>query len=301
MGHRHSKFPKLIHKINKATNDKIRNTECPQLNKQDDLYLDRMQVLHNVMRCISNGNFKAPVDEQLREGSAVVLDVCSGTATWLSEMASDFPQSTFIGIEKVHMYPDHKPRNIKIIQADVLEQFPFSGDKNRNSYNTFDLIYSRLNFFAFSESQWKNHLIKEYIRVLKPGGYIECVEGDLNADNPGAVTEQLGVVVENILVQGGRSLSLFMTFNEMIESHPQMGKVTRTEVAMPIGSWGGQIGELGLAIMLHMLSGLQKGIMYHMKLNEKDLDKLWDDYKIEVNSYHTKWKIHRFLVQKNWN
>ncbi|CAG8621256.1 32110_t:CDS:2, partial [Racocetra persica] len=284
MGHKNSKYPKLIYKINKAANDKLQNSECPQLNKHDDLYLDRMQVLHNVMRCISNGNFKAPIDEKLLEGSAVVLDVwwvytklnvTCGTATWLSEMASDYPNSTFIGIEKIHtLYPDQKPRNIRIIQTDALEKFPFPD-------NTFDFVYSRLNFFAFSESQWKNHLIKEYIRVLKPGGYLECVEGDIRADNPGAVTEQLRVVVENILSQSGRSLTLFTKFGEMIESQPQMGKVTKTELTMPIGSWGGQIGELGLAIMLHMLSGMQKGIMHYMKLNEKDLDKLWDDYKTE--------------------
>ncbi|CAG8749542.1 4018_t:CDS:2, partial [Racocetra fulgida] len=206
--------------INKAANDKLQNSECPQLNKHDDLYLDRMQVLHNVMRCISNGNFKAPINEKLVE------------ATWLSEMASDFPNSTFIGIEKIPtLYPDQKPRNIRIIQTDALETFPFP----------------------------------------------ECVEGDIRADNPGVVTEQLRVVGN----QSGRSLTLFTKFGEMLESQPQMGKVTKTEFAMPIGSWGGQIGELGLAIMLHMLSGMQKGIMHYMKLNEKDLDKLWDDYKTE--------------------
>ncbi|CAG8772657.1 14774_t:CDS:2, partial [Gigaspora rosea] len=117
MGSKQSKYPKLIKKINKASNDIRQNDECPQLAKQDDQYIDRMQLFHHVIRCVSNGNFKVPLNEQLKEGGVVVLDFCCGTGTWLSEMASDFPNSTFVGIEKDSMYPEHKPKNVKIVQA----------------------------------------------------------------------------------------------------------------------------------------------------------------------------------------
>ncbi|CAG8581316.1 12205_t:CDS:2, partial [Dentiscutata heterogama] len=228
MGSKHSKYPKLIHKINKASDDKRQNAECPQLAKQDDLYIDRMQVLHHVMRCVCNGNFEAPLNEQLKEGGVVVLDFCCGTATWLSEMASDFQNSTFVGIEKVLIYPEHKPKNVRIVQADVLEKFPFPGTKIKT-------------FVYAIDAQWRNHLIKEFVRVLKPGGYLECTDGDLIPDNPGVIVEQLRVAIEKILIQAGRNPSLTQKFHEVIESQPQMSKVIQMESFMPIGPWGGQI------------------------------------------------------------
>ncbi|RIB18745.1 S-adenosyl-L-methionine-dependent methyltransferase [Gigaspora rosea] len=288
MGSKQSKYPKLIKKINKASNDIRQNDECPQLAKQDDQYIDRMQLFHHVIRCVSNGNFKVPLNEQLKEGGVVVLDFCCGTGTWLSEMASDFPNSTFVGIEKDSMYPEHKPKNVKIVQANVLEKFPFQDD-------TFDFVYSRLNFLSFSESQWKNHLIKELIRVLKPGGYLECID-HLGTDNKGPILEKFSFAIEKVLIQAGRSPSLASKFSDVIEFEPQMGKVTLTEVIVPIGSWG---GELGLHIKTHMMSGLNKGIMHHLKISEKNLEKLWDDFKIEVNTHRTIWKINRYISQKN--
>ncbi|CAG8436045.1 263_t:CDS:2 [Scutellospora calospora] len=274
MGNKHSKYPKLIYKINKSVDDKIQNKECPQLHNQDDRFIDRMQMLHHVMRCVWDGNFKAPLGEQLREGGVAVLDVCCGTATWISEMAADFPKSTFVGIEKDSIFPEQKPKNVRIIQGDVLENFPFPD-------NTFDLVYSRLNSLAFSEAQWRNHLIKEYVRVLKPGGYIECVEGGLISENSGTIVEQLSTAIEKTLILGGRNPFLESKFPEIIESQPLMGEVTQTEATMAIGSWGGQIGETGLVIMLNMMSGLKKGIMHHMKINEKGLERVLEDYKIE--------------------
>ncbi|CAG8675744.1 1169_t:CDS:2 [Dentiscutata erythropus] len=270
MGSKHSKYPKLIHKINKASDDKRNNAECPQLSKQDDLYIDRMQVFHHVMRCVCNGNFEVPLNEQLKEGGVVVLDF------WW--MASDFQNSTFVGIEKVSIYPEHKPKNVRIVQADVLETFPFP---------------------AFSDTQWRNHLIKEFVRVLKPGGYLECIDGDMVPDHSGVIVEQLHDAIEKTLIQAGRNPSLTQNFHEVIEPQPQMSKVAQTEFFMPIGPWGGKIGELGLSIMLHMMSGLKKGIMHYMKLNEKSLEQLWADYKTEVNTHHTRWKIIRYIYQKN--
>lgn len=51
--------------------------------------------------------------------------------------------------------------------------------------NSFDFVYMRFLITAFTEEEW-NKAIQELIRVLKPGGWLELMEGDLvfNPEGP---------------------------------------------------------------------------------------------------------------------
>ncbi|RUS19220.1 hypothetical protein BC938DRAFT_475792, partial [Jimgerdemannia flammicorona] len=117
----------------------------------------------------------------LNVGHIWVRNSC-GPGSWTLEMATDFPNSDFCGIDIAEVFPAAiVPRNVKFQKVDVLKGLPF-GD------NTFDYVYQRYSFILFSvypslvpwmsmnmsysEKEWPN-MIKELLRVTKPGGWIE--------------------------------------------------------------------------------------------------------------------------------
>ncbi|KAG2230641.1 hypothetical protein INT48_005909 [Thamnidium elegans] len=146
-------------------------------------------------RLIQEGNFSAPVRDLLAgpftdtsskrnsvESSSIVvenispprvLDIACGNGTWLLEMATEFPNSQFYGIDYFPSYPTTvKPANTSFCQYDILNPggFPYPD-------NYFDYVFMRQVSNCFSETDW-TLIIKEIKRMLKPGGYVEFREAD---------------------------------------------------------------------------------------------------------------------------
>ncbi|ORZ20640.1 S-adenosyl-L-methionine-dependent methyltransferase [Absidia repens] len=103
----------------------------------------------------------------------VVLDVGCGLGQWSMEMATTYPNSTFIGLDILPTFPkDIKPRNCYFLQVNVKRlPLPFADQ-------SVDFIYQRDLNWGLGQDDWYP-LIKEYLRILKPGGWIELVEADL--------------------------------------------------------------------------------------------------------------------------
>ncbi|CAG8547978.1 7742_t:CDS:2 [Racocetra fulgida] len=106
------------------------------------------------------GNYSSPVSDLLDRGGAKVLD-------------TDYPRVSFTGIDISPIYPSEiKPCNLTFRTANILEGLPFPD-------NYFDFVYMRFLLTAFTEDEWQNKVIQELCRVVKPGGYLEIMEGDM--------------------------------------------------------------------------------------------------------------------------
>ena len=80
-----------------------------------------------------------------------VLDIACGTGIWILEMASEFPQAQFYGIDLSTMYPaDIKPAKTHFCQGDVLNGLPYM-----DAY--FDYVHMSLvyNCFSFEDRKVK--------------------------------------------------------------------------------------------------------------------------------------------------
>ncbi|RUP46418.1 S-adenosyl-L-methionine-dependent methyltransferase, partial [Jimgerdemannia flammicorona] len=121
-------------------------------------------------RKLFHGNFNAPVEDALSHGIKV-LDAGCGAGCWTMNMANDFPNSHFVGVDVADLFPkDEVKSNCIFVKANTLEGLPFEDD-------TFDYIFQRFMVLAFTPADWAK-AISELVRVTKPGGWVELVESD---------------------------------------------------------------------------------------------------------------------------
>ncbi|RUP50738.1 hypothetical protein BC936DRAFT_137884 [Jimgerdemannia flammicorona] len=162
----------------------------------DDDLTDSRQILHFCLRYIFQGNFQADVIDLLEDGIKV-LDVGCGLGQWTLEMAKDFPASTFFGTDlDASVLP--KPRNGDMWPPNVTFQIANTCQKLPFPDNTFDYVFQRYLTLDLTTKQWRK-VIKELVRVTKPGGWIEL--GRLRLNMGGAVGGGVDEVVFHILVR----------------------------------------------------------------------------------------------------
>ncbi|RIA92899.1 S-adenosyl-L-methionine-dependent methyltransferase, partial [Glomus cerebriforme] len=150
-----------VHSSNQETTDLITLTNFPSAN--DDI--DYLHQHHFIVKTIWSSNFSSPIIDSLKTG-ATILDVRCGAGTFLLELSNEYPLSDFIGIDKSKLFPALiKPNNLNFIHADINEGLPFQD-------NHFDFVYLNIIEPRYTLNQL-NFIIGEFIRVAKPGGYIE--------------------------------------------------------------------------------------------------------------------------------
>ncbi|KAI8384157.1 S-adenosyl-L-methionine-dependent methyltransferase [Blakeslea trispora] len=156
----------------------------PYVLTQDNDEQDRMVTQHYILRTAFGADYMSPIRTQLEQG-IIVLDVGCGPGTWTMEMSTMFPNSTFIGIDQAAFFPkDIKPRNCHFRTCGPL----LVGQQDKEDLtlpfpdNSIDYIYQRDMNWGLTAQTWQP-LLLEYQRILKPGGWIECVEPDLSTQN----------------------------------------------------------------------------------------------------------------------
>jgi len=129
-------------------------------------------MLHELMKQSCGVNFSSPIEQELveREGFKVLDVGCGSAGTWLLQLSKDYPSAKFVGLDRLSTFPkDYSQDNLQFIQGDILNGLPFEDD-------SFDFVHMRFVLPSFTEEQCEEDVIKELVRVCKPGGWIELLE-----------------------------------------------------------------------------------------------------------------------------
>ncbi|CAB5182323.1 unnamed protein product [Rhizophagus irregularis] len=166
---------KNIQEFNQIESDQERHEKLLEYYFSNDTdFMDRLHVFHFLRQHVFQSNFSSPIEDKLIEGGYKVLDIGCGPGTWSLDLSSKHANSNFIGIDVEPMFPHEiKPNNVKFIEADVSNGLSF-GD------NEFDFTHIELMRLIYTSDKW-DFIFSEFIRVTKPGGYIE-VSGRRNED-----------------------------------------------------------------------------------------------------------------------
>ncbi|KIK57278.1 hypothetical protein GYMLUDRAFT_61565 [Collybiopsis luxurians FD-317 M1] len=113
-----------------------------------------------------------------KEPPTKVLDIGTGTGSWIIDCARAWRKCHFVGMDIVPIQPDLQQvgsadlaHRVTWVQGNFLEGLPFPNDE-------FDFVHIKRISLGVPEDKW-DYLFEEITRVMKPGAAFEMIEEDL--------------------------------------------------------------------------------------------------------------------------
>jgi SAM-dependent methyltransferase len=167
---------------------------------------------------------------------ARILDVGSGSGQWGFDVCGELPDAVVVGVDLVPSKPG-RPARYGFVRGNLLQGLPFADD-------LFDLVHQRLLVSGIPLVSWPA-LVAELVRVTRPGGWVELIEGPWEFERAGPATRRLLGLVGGMLAARGLDTTtvVFDSLDRYLREAGLTG-VARREISLPIGEWGGQVGSL---------------------------------------------------------
>ncbi len=141
--------------------------------REDIPEAQRLDTQHAMLYALAGGSLLfAP----LRQPPTSILDVGCGNERWPIEAAIQWPGATVVGcdLREEPGIPRHLPPNYRYLKANVVNGIPLND-------GSFEYSHMRALWSALTPAQWPLAL-RELVRLTKPGGTIEIIEGGLPVD-----------------------------------------------------------------------------------------------------------------------
>ena len=175
-------------------------------------------------------------------------------------MAKEFPNATVYGIDiNPELFPSAQqpvPSNCLFTQSNLLTRLSFP-----DQY--FDFVFQRFLYLGLTVDDWPVAL-KELKRVIKPGGWIELFEPCMRVHRAGTRTREVMRWCSRLL-QEDRGLDFDFAGEKMkrlCESDDIGFQNVRVErLSIPVGSWGGRVGQAMAENMVLIFQNLQSALL----------------------------------------
>jgi SAM-dependent methyltransferase len=241
--------------------------------------IDRLDVQHYALREALKGNYVAPVENPER-----VLDVGSGTGQWAFDLSERFPSALVVGLDLVSSKPDRPPR-YRWVRGNLLQGLPFGHDR-------FDFVHQRLLLAGVPLESWRA-VVAELVRVARPGGWVELVEPMMfTVDRPGPMTERLVSLAQELASSRGLDPGR-VVFDSLDDHLRQAGltNVTRQEVSLPMGEWGGPVGTLMATDARAAFTRVSEVLHGQARISAKESHDLVQQATQEWDRHRTSWTL----------
>ncbi|KAG9289575.1 hypothetical protein G9A89_002348 [Geosiphon pyriformis] len=260
------------------------------LYKNDLQEQDGMIDLHYLHRLVFQSNFSAPIEERLKKGIKV-LDLCCGEGTWTLEMANEYPNSFFVGIDILKNYPEQiKPPNVTFFQAGLYETIPFED-------NSFDYIFLRNLGTTFTIDEWNRFIFKEVARITRENGFIELAGYPATFQNQGPLMT-IGVeAVQQFLPTKGFEKKFMNRIPSWLGETELFWKIEIKEQNCPAGLWGGKLGEACARDVRRNGQSIKGFLMPALNMTNEEYENFFQDIIEELDKYHSYMIFRRVWAQ----
>ncbi|RIA83174.1 S-adenosyl-L-methionine-dependent methyltransferase [Glomus cerebriforme] len=195
--------------------------------------IDHSLMQHYTYKYMCQGNFISPLK---KENLKKCLEIGYGSGIWMMEMASEYPNCDFYGIDVQPNNPDSTyPDNCEFIKGDVKKGIPYPDE-------TFDFVYLRMTMIYIESNKWKP-LISEIFRVLKKGGWVEFLETDMSYKPSGKIMKSIMKFWVDMFKARNIELKLIRQFGTILSESGFVNAINK-KYSVPIGSWAGALGEI---------------------------------------------------------
>ncbi|GES77818.1 S-adenosyl-L-methionine-dependent methyltransferase [Rhizophagus clarus] len=254
---------------------------------------EKEHLQHVIIKELFKANFSSPIHNILSDPDAKILDVGCGSGFWLLEMVADYSTPKYFGIDNLSTFPTSTvPSNVKFTQHDLLEGLPFPDD-------TFEFVHIQSTGSEFTEAQWETFVYKELARVLKPGGWLEVCDPEIEFSNCGPTLKQLNLTVCNCLMARNVNPQMALRHQSLIKSLPIFSNVIHEKGHIQMGNYTHKIAKISTMSLKEACRDAYKGpIGKIMKIDPKEVDSLSDKIEIECELYKPYYFYHRVCAQK---
>ncbi|KAF7725064.1 hypothetical protein EC973_000471 [Apophysomyces ossiformis] len=254
----------------------------------DEWEQDRLNELHFAIKQLYQGNLLTKARSGICfDKNTKVLDIGCGPGTWILDMALEYDECTFIGIDLTDAtFPRRRPANAHFHVGNVLTRLPFESD-------TFDLVHVRLLTAALNTDEWPIAL-REIMRVTKPGGLIQSLEVDLQYENDGS-----GIIKAMYDVCAGRGQNPRVAI-EMADLLRQAGaQVIQTDARFANTGEDSALANRYVSVCRHSFQSLIPILAPYLKIDpEQDPEETIDTMVQSLIDCQTCWQYVANVAQK---
>lgn len=201
---------------------------------RDPSEVDRLDVQHYALRGAVGADFLAPVRDPRR-----VLDVGAGTGQWGFDLLERFPDAEVVGLD-LSPPKSGAPPGYRFVEANLIHSLPFRDGE-------FDFVHLRLLSAGVPLAAWPD-VVADLARVTRAGGWVELVEFQWDvdcADDAAPASKRLLELTRQMAARAGLDGDgqVFRSLDHHLRD-AGLQEVSRREVAVMVGPWGGTVGAL---------------------------------------------------------
>jgi len=208
-------------------------------------------------------------------------------------MATDLALVNFVGVDISPIFPTAiHPRNCNFYKEDIV-----AGVSQRN--DTFDLAYQRNVCGGFTTEDWSKAMLEAY-RIIKPGGWYECVESDVTIQDAGPKTQLVYEHLRQSMSNRGvepkrdvRSMDQRMLSTGFVDV--QVRKYT-----VKVGHWGGKVGGLWKENMFQIFETVRPFLARAAGITEAEVQEIVQAMEQEMVEYKATQAIWVVVGMKPW-
>src|SRR5260370_13015550 len=250
--------------------------------------IHRLDFQHYFLRQVLGGHYVSPLEpEKIR----TILDVGCGTGRWGYEMAQTFPKALVTGLdlEEIQQAGIRKPENYSFTRGNLLKGLPFAD-------GTFECVHQRFVMVYQPLEQWPDD-IRELLRVTRPGGFLEIVDGGSVYQPMGPMTQQLTewwVALFRPLGVNPLKVSELDRYAEQAGLRNAVAQV----IDLPIGAWGGRLGQMVQQDLESVFSSVSPRFTAQLGVSPAMLANFLPRLTAEWNQLHTSLRVFMIYGQR---
>ena len=147
---------------------------------------------------------------------------------------------------------------------------------------SFDFVHMRLLIFALPEAAWPK-VIRELVRVTRPGGWIELVETGPQ-QNAGPAMEMLVQWITAASERRGVNPLIGPRVADFLAGSGA-ANVNRRDIALPVGEYGGRIGKMAETDIFSVMSGVKPLVVSQGIASDEAYTAALTQARADINRY----------------